>query len=241
MDISQSSLALLYLYALIMGGALGALYDAFRITRVFLGVHYSRRAARRLQELRLPFLKPYKRRRESRALGVVIFFEDLIFCLLAGILLILLLYEANNGKFRFPVILCAGAGFLLYRGTLGRLVMLFSEVIAFLIETAVRYLLFFLLFPLRVAILWGKKQVKKMTDRAVQIQNKSMRRRYTVAQSSRALRDACGLVPKDAPKETRLKRGKRFVKGRENTIQSYAANALTSRRVGRGSNRSVCK
>ena len=119
-----------------------------RITRVFLGVHYSRRMAKRLRTLSLPFLPPRKRRGESRALGVVVFIEDFLFCACAGIALVLLFYGANNGKFRFSALLCTGAGFLLYRVTLGRLVMLFSVGIAFLIATTVRYLIFFFLYPI---------------------------------------------------------------------------------------------
>ena len=239
MDISQSALAWLYLYALLLGMALGAFYDVFRITRVFLGVHYSRRAARRLQELRLPFLKPHQKHKESRALGFVIFLEDLVFCMLAGISLILLFYEANNGKFRFPVLLCAGAGFLLYRGTLGRFVMLFSEVIAFLIETAVRYLFFFLLFPFRVVSRWLQKRIRKAADHTVRLRRRNVRRHYTAAQSGRVLRDACGLIPEEVPKQTKLKRGKHVVKRKENTIQSHAADARASRRARRSGDRSV--
>ena len=152
MDISQAALARLYLYALLLGIGLGILYDLLRITRVFLGAHYSRRAARRLQELHLPLLRPRLKRRESRALGIVVFLEDLLFCLFAAVAMILLFYEANRGKIRFPALICVGAGFLLYRSTLGRLVMLSSEVIVFALDTAFRYVCFscFFLFAF-----WG--------------------------------------------------------------------------------------
>lgn len=241
MDISQSALAWLYLYALLLGMGLGAFYDVFRITRVFLGVHYSRRTARRLQELRLPFLTPHKKHTESRALGIVVFLEDLFFCVFTGIALVLLFYAANNGKFRFPVLLCAGVGFLLYRGTIGRPVMLFSEVIAFLIETAIRYIVFFLLFPLRILGRWVRKRIRKTVDHTVRIRRRNMRRHYTAAENGRAGRDACGLIPTEIPKQMKLKRGKRIGKGNENAVQSHASDAGTSRRTGRGIHRDICK
>ena len=79
MEISQRALALLYWYALLLGVGLGAFYDALRITRVFLGVHYNAGAAKRLGAVSLPILGTRGRRRESRFLGVVIFLEDLMF------------------------------------------------------------------------------------------------------------------------------------------------------------------
>ena len=71
MDISQAALARLYLFALLLGIGLGVVYDLLRITRVFLGAHYSRRAAKRLQEISLPLLRARKKKTESRALGFV--------------------------------------------------------------------------------------------------------------------------------------------------------------------------
>jgi hypothetical protein len=198
MTVSQSALAWLYLYATLLGIALGAFYDLFRITRVFLGMHYSRRAANRLRERQLPLLGHRRRRRESRALGIVIFLEDLIFCMVAGILLVILFYEVNSGRFRFPALLCTGAGFLLYRGTLGRAVMLFSEVIAFVIETGVRYLVFFTLYPVRRTAGFLKHLAVKLHRRATLRRAHTLRRRYTAAQIARVRRDACGLLPTNA-------------------------------------------
>ena len=239
MDISQSALAWLYLYALLLGIGLGTFYDVFRITRVLLGVHYSRRAARRLQAIELPFLTPKKRNSESRALGVVVFFEDLAFCLFAGIALILLFYQANNGKFRFPVLLCTGAGFLLYRATLGRLVMLFSEVIAFLIETLARYLLFFILLPIRTLFKALCNTAFKLGNAMVQKRRYRMRRGYTANQLDRVARDACGFVPDVVPKNKKMKRGRTVGKRKENTIQPHVFDESASRRPRRGVHRNI--
>ncbi len=224
MDISQAALARLYLYALLLGGVLGAIYDGLRITRVFLGVHYSRRAAKRLQALRLPLLPARRKRGESRALGTVVFFEDLLFCIFAGISLILLFYQANNGKLRFPALLAAGAGFLLYRWTAGRCVMLFSEAIAFFIGTAIRYIIFFIMLPFRTAAKWSGRRVKRAVVHTVQADRKNKRRRFTENESLRAQKSACGLVP-DMPKEKQMPKGGRRIAKNKKTVQFDASDA----------------
>ena len=124
-----------------------AVYDLVRIPRILFGVRYSERGVARLHRIRLPLLGGYRRKREHGGLGILIFFEDLIFCLLAGVSLMILFYECNNGKIRYPAFLIAGAGFLLYRATLGRLVMLLSEWVAFFVGAAVRYLVYFATLP----------------------------------------------------------------------------------------------
>ena len=249
MTVSQSALAWLYLYAAILGIALGAFYDLFRITRVFLGMHYSRRAANRLRAHHLPFLTPRRRTGESRALGIVIFFEDLIFCMVAGIALVILFYEVNSGRFRAPALLCALAGFLLYRGTLGRAVMLFSEVIAFVIETGVRYLIFFTLYPIRLSAKWIGTLVGSVYRKGVTHHRRRLRRRFTAKQSSRAMRDACGLLPvvvrlakREEAEMKRIKKGKLIQHGKqEETIHAIPPDAHSSRRADRRIHRNICK
>lgn len=239
MEISQISLAWLYFYALLLGFFAGFLYDLLRITRVFFGVHYSRRAAKRIRELHLPLLTQRKRRKESHALGVVVFLEDLIFCLLVGVSLILLFYAANNGKIRFSALLVSGAGFLLYRGTLGRLMMVFSEVIAFCVETAVRYAVFFLLYPIRKLFGWIRKKTIAVGIRTKRVYQKQTRRRFTEKERVRLSRNACGMIPEGVNKQRSPKRGKQIVKRNKKAIQSDVADARASRRAGGGLHRDL--
>ena len=241
MNISQTALAWLYLYAWLLGLGLGAFYDLFRITRVFLGVHYSRRAASRLQSIRLPYLRPWRKREESRLLGIVVFLEDLLFCIIAGISLVLLFYEANDGKFRFLALLCAAAGFLTYRGTLGRLVMMFSEIIAFAIDAAIRYAAFFIALPFRMLYRLIRRRAALLARRVTFTQRKKKRRRFTASENGRTLTDACGLIPKGQTVERKLKRGKQIVKRKEKAIQSVALDARAARHARRGVDRRVCK
>ena len=243
MGISQSAIALLYLYALLSGFFLGAVYDCLRLTRVMLGSHYSRRVARRLRAIKLPLLSQKSERSESRALGIVIFFEALIFCLFAGVLVILLFYQANNGKFRFPVVLCLCAGFLVYRGTLGRAVMLFSEVIAYAVESAVRYTVFFLFFPFR----WAKRRIAQLAQRIyASLYGRSQRKarvRYTAQMHAQIAKNACGiLMQKDVQRSNkRLKNGKKYAKGKKKAVQSEPDPACFSGSDRGGFHRRVCK
>ena len=99
MAISQASLAWLYVYAIVLGVILGAIYDLLRISRVFFGAHYSRRGIKRLQGVRLPLLKERVKKKKKRALGVIVFFEDLFFCVFCGIALERSMYSARLNKF----------------------------------------------------------------------------------------------------------------------------------------------
>lgn len=241
MDISQAALARLYLFALLLGIGLGVVYDLLRITRVFLGAHYSRRAAKRLQEISLPLLRARKKKTESRALGFVVFLQDLLFCLFAAVAVILLFYEANRGKIRLPALLCVGVGFLLYRGTLGRLVMLFSEVIAFAIETVGRYLCFFAFLPVRLLGRWIGKKLRQMHTRLSLAGQRRTRQRYTAQLLARTERDAGGLIPEEPAKDGKRKRGRILETGTKKAIQSHAANSDSSRRFGGRCHRNICK
>lgn len=144
-------MAQLWLYAFLLGLFLGVAYDALRITRIFLGASYSPHLREKLQAVTLPLLKKRVRRikRQGVLFWIFVFIGDLLFALLGGVLLILLFYQFNNGKIRFPAFFCTGIGFLFYRKTVGKLVMLCSEAIAFALEAAVRYLFFFAVFPFR--------------------------------------------------------------------------------------------
>lgn len=216
MEISQTAIGLLYLYGTLLGAGAGLFYDFLRITRIFLGVHYSRSAIQQLQKIRLPILAPYHEHEENAALGVVIFLEDFFFCILSGIALTILFYECNDGKIRLPVFATFALGFFLYRATLGRLVMLLSEYAAFFLESAVRYLFYFLFYPFRTLgkLLYrlGKRLILKIQS---DLWHHSRIRFYK--SELRDLKQGKGLFP-PSPKQ---KRGKTNEKRKKDPIQSF--------------------
>ena len=224
MGISQLSLGRLFLYALVLGVILGIVYDLTRLTRLFFGAHYNRRVAKHLRRIELPFLPLQKEKGESRALGIVLFFEDLLFCLGVGIALILLFYEVHNGKVRGPAILCCGAGFLIYRFTLGRLVMLSFEFVAYFLETAVRYAVFFISWPIRVVKRQIVKCVVKFYDGAKKRYLKRGRARYTACQQKRIAEDGGGMFPGFLDSgRTVMKKGRKYARKEKETVQPEPA------------------
>ena len=232
MSLSQGGLAALYLWSFLLGIFLGGVYDLLRVTRVLLGVHYSQRTAERLQTIQLPLLGHIgKRKRSSRLLGVVLFLEDLFFCLTAGVAMILLFYGANHGKIRIPALLLAAVGFLAYRLSIGRAVMAFSELIAYLIEALLRYVLLFVGYPISILYRLGRRGAEKVAMRLRQHAQLRARRRYTAAETARVSKNACGLISEEI--DTRgVKGGKQIVRQKQKTIQPITARSRASRRAG---------
>ncbi len=209
MEISQTALMLLYFYSFLLGLFLGAVYDCFRITRIFFGVHYSRSTAKRLRMRALPLLKPQKERHSTKGLGILMFFEDLLFSLLAGSSLVILLYERNNGKFRFLVVVFLLLGFVIYRETLGRIVMLFSEGIAFFCETALRYLFFFVGLPIRFCYGRLTRFTATLYRKCTEKHLKHRRKRLTANEKKNIALNGCGLLPPTDRKKRREKVAKK--------------------------------
>ena len=190
MEISQARLALLYFNACMLGAALGLLYDGMRLIRIFFGEHFSS-VANRFRDVKLPLIHmSEERKKRSRLLSVLIFAEDFIFCLVAAVAMILLFYQINNGKLRAWAFPMAGVGFYLYRITVGRLVMLCSETVAFLLEAAFRYLCFFVMLPWKWVFTRVALAVYQAWQRCKDRKEKRERMRYTDARVASVESDA---------------------------------------------------
>lgn len=125
--LSQLSLARLLAASLLVGLALGGLYDVFRI--------------RRLAFDKLTLADKPKRIFAALMLHT----EDILFGISAGIVTAILYFALSQGRVRLMAIAGEGFGFLLYRLTIGRLVMAFADsilrLIAWVIRLIVRYLI----------------------------------------------------------------------------------------------------
>ena len=198
MDLSQSSVAALYLMSFLLGAALGLFYDGLRMVRILFGEHFSRRAVEMLQKRNLPGSRPKQRSpRKRNAALVFLFLGDFLFCILAAVSLILLFYERNSGIVRPLAILCSAVGFFLYRATLGKLVMLFSEVIVFAVRYAVGQLIFWMLFPIRKLGGMLRRRMKQILEDRREKNRKRQRKRYTASCFAEARATACGLLPQN--------------------------------------------
>lgn len=161
MEVSMVRQALVLLYSIVIGCALGVVYDVIRVHRVMLGVVYAHRTVRMLKKIPLPLLDG-RRRPPSRLflklaawlrLGrdVVICVQDICFFVFAGLVTTVFIYHANYGQIRWFALFGLGLGFFVYYNTIGRLVMLCSEFIAFFIRAMFAYLWFFVYTPVTFA------------------------------------------------------------------------------------------
>jgi hypothetical protein len=142
---TQRELALLFVYAALLGFALGALYDLLRFLRVLCG--------ERLTET--------ERGSKNRFTAMLRFLADLVFTLATALSLILLCYYANDGQFRGPALWGTVGGFFVYMQTVGRLTAKGMETLAQWLKSVVRLMLCLMLRP----ILW----VGHLTAKAVRL------------------------------------------------------------------------
>ncbi len=163
MGLPEENLVLLLIYSLSVGAFLGVLWDCFRIIRILF---YGKRKT----GTRSPTLLPSNEKDVSRALafshtqsffspsGIAIFLSDIIFCLTAAISVIILLFHLNGGEIRGFALLGAALGFSVYYFTVGRLTVLFSDIIIKTVKKFIYTLLSLTVIPvfrlLRKPLIW---------------------------------------------------------------------------------------
>ena len=113
------------LFALSLAGGIlcGVVWDAFKITRIFLGISDFPEANGR-----------YKKRRDF----VFLFLQDLLFCIIFGCVLSVGMYYGNEGRLRAFAPVGMLLGFWAYRRTLGALVIMVAEKSASLLRKVSR-------------------------------------------------------------------------------------------------------
>lgn len=146
---SFGALVRLFLGGLLLGAAFGVVYDALRITRVLMGVRYSRAETAALT-LPMPNQNRLVRQhRVGRALrDIIVDLEDICFFLVAGSSMAIYLSAANHGRVRWFAFVGAAMGFIVYYFTVGRVVVRFSEAIASLLRFAVAWLWWLFCLPI---------------------------------------------------------------------------------------------
>ena len=142
MEISQKLLCFLFLASLLVGIALGLLYDLLGFLRLVLQPHNA--TAQCSQRKRL--LPHFGR--------ILLFFEDLFFVILCGSCLIILLYLINDGIFRFWAPLGMGCGFFLYKATLGQLFEMVANPMALGVRRILKLVRTMLWIPIRTLGRW---------------------------------------------------------------------------------------
>jgi hypothetical protein len=166
MEISQITLAIMLFYSFLFGIVVGVFYDLNRIVRVFFGVRYTKRAYGRLYGIRLPVSKREMVMGKSKGFlqSLVINLGDLLCVLVAAIGLILINYGYNSGRFRFFTVAALAVGFLFYRLSIGRLLILLVEPLAFICKYLFLSICDLLYLPLRKFCILIYKFVKKISS-----------------------------------------------------------------------------
>lgn len=138
MEVSQYALAWMLLSSFLCGLALGVCYDVLRLTRMCMGVELPLQAQRLRDRMALPQKlrwttrkgqAPKNRKLSETAKYIFLCAEDILFCVLIAITIVLLLYRANDGQFRLSAVALLLGGLAAYLMTLGRLVKQCSGVI----------------------------------------------------------------------------------------------------------------
>lgn len=154
-------------YSIIVGLALGVLYDCMRISRLFLTLPASPTSPkyyRMLSKFKL-FRKSGQVAAEISdeadnmsfrvndfAVGIVSFFEDLLFFIVSAFIMTVFIFHANNGSVRGFALIGALFGFIIYLFSIGRLTLFSGELIVFLIREVLAWIYILLLLPFASAL-----------------------------------------------------------------------------------------
>ena len=150
---SMSALAAMILYAFFLGIAFGTLYDAFRISRVFLGVSYGGKSAMYLYEKEYPLIGKLQNKQGKLKKGFLmtaIISGDIIYFTACGLIFSVFIYYTNDGIFRFGALAAVLGGFFAYYLTFGRLIISFAEIICIFLKIFTKIFLFAIAFPFKI-------------------------------------------------------------------------------------------
>ncbi|MBE6695069.1 MAG: hypothetical protein E7587_01300 [Ruminococcaceae bacterium] len=154
MYVSMSELSKMFLYSILLGFFLGAVYDLVRLSRIAVGIKYDTSESSKYAFGKYALIGRFFHLEEKKAthkkeffLSSFIFLGDIVFCLFSSVAIAIFIYHFNNGEFRAFVLFGAILGFLTYYFTLGKIVIYLSERIVFVFKLASLYILFFIFFP----------------------------------------------------------------------------------------------
>ncbi len=213
MEISQITLAVMLLYSFLFGIAVGILYDVNRIVRVLFGVRYTNKAYSRLYSLKLPVSKKNVLIGSSKGFwqSLVINLGDALCVLVATVGAILINYGYNSGRFRFFTVAALIVGFVIYRFSIGRMLILVAEPLAFICKYIFLSICGILAFPLRKFGTLIYKFVKKISSLYIFTLENKNKKLYNIREEV-FLSDGVG---KDASETDKNKRW-RYKKGGSN-------------------------
>ena len=152
--------------ALFCGTLLGGVYDALRMIRFRTGnenlTALPPRIAAIQEKTTLPVWLRFRLRKKEKpspkkknvTLTVVLFLQDVSFCLLFAVAAALLLYQTNDGQLRLSVIAVMLAGMGLYLLTVGRIVKRFWMLLTVIMRAVFCWTIALLIYPARLVWRW---------------------------------------------------------------------------------------
>lgn len=146
MEISMTEQGIVFLFSCAVGFFLGSFYDVFRIIRVAFNLRW-----------------------------LVVFLQDIFFCVVSSLIIILSIYYTNSGRIRLFGLAGCFLFFVLYHLTVGRFIMFISKQIINFIKQVLRFLHSITIKPLKAAALFiaatAKKQAGYAADTGVKIKD----------------------------------------------------------------------
>lgn len=142
MEISLAHQFVVLLSSIAFGMLLGLLYDCVRIVRCLLGIQYKR-------PIKLFNVRSGEKRIGKIYEGIVMGITDLLYFIIAAVIMSVFVYFINNGKVRWYIYSGSAVGFALYYFTIGRIVISLSSIIAYGIRKGLYIFLICLYEPVR--------------------------------------------------------------------------------------------
>lgn len=192
MEISPILMFQLFVSSIVFGLILGFFGDVNHVSRFVLSLEKGSESIEKLYRHPIPFLgRPLRRLKTNKYLKkvhfVVIFFQDLLFFLIAGIGISVLNFTYNDGKNRLYTILGILLGFIFYRIIFEKLMRWGLEGLFFCINVFFSYLLLIFVRPFskitkffyKKMIEFQKKILKCLAKRKKRVYNLYVKRYYS--------------------------------------------------------------
>ncbi len=148
----QRSFLLFAVQSFLCGVLLGVVYDALRSLRILLGDVPSGKKAIEYYEKSYPLIGCLKSRAvvSERIWRILLFAQDLLFAVLAGVLMLIICFFRNDGKVRCITYVIAFSGFVCYRISIGRIALAIIPFAMLILRLAFAYTVFIIGYPVKL-------------------------------------------------------------------------------------------
>ena len=200
MHLSQFALFRLCCASFLAGIFLSLFCDVLATIRIWFTPSQLRYTISKIQRMRAFYVKK-KDKKQPKGIKIAVFFEDVFFCLVCAITLILLLFWLNDGAFRAAAPLCMTIGFYLCHITVSKGARIVLQWVTFGIETLLRTLC----FPIKKLIVCAIVIYRKSAQRRRAKRLEKQRQIYTYQAIQSIEKTAKKLLPDDI--KNRIQKG----------------------------------